>query len=110
LFSEYVDVIDHHRAELRMLTREFDNLPRSKNHEIWQMTRWAIEQFESCITDGIAAGEIAPCDSHIVAVAIHTLAHSWSDRARQLEAYDVEAFLAAQLENVLRLVPFKTPA
>jgi AcrR family transcriptional regulator len=106
LFSEYVDVIDHHRDELRMLNREIDNLPKSRSPEIRQMTRWTIEQFERCIADGVANGQIEPCDQHILAVALHALAHTWSERARQLEDYDFETFAKAQLQNALRIVPF----
>lgn len=106
LFSEYSEVIDHHRDELRMLNREIDHLPRFRNPEIRQMTQWAISQFERCIADGIAAGDIEACDSHLLAVAIHALAHAWSERARQLEAYDFTTFADAQLHNVLRMIPF----
>ena len=102
-----IDVIDRNRQGLKLLYRESASLGPDMRMHIQDAEDDVRKTFSRLIEDGIAAGEIRPCNAEILSVNLLLLAHAWAIKGWTLKHFtDFATYRAEQITNALRMIPF----
>ena len=102
-----IDVIDQNRQEVKLLYRESASLGTDMRMHIQDAEEEVRKTFAQLIEEGIASGEISPCNADILSVNLLLLAHAWAIKGWTLKHFsDLRSYREEQIANALRMIPF----